>query len=144
MEIHTNSKTFQTLLINYQSLVHDSTYTLSVFRDNSKSAIENVVIAIELCQGDEYLDALQILAENKIVAENLAAESKLLADKSNQLCNIAGSALKEATEDSNLTTEKKARLKIFKFESLKLTNTIETIFETFLCAICYLISQPFL
>ena len=101
---------FQSMLINYQSLVHDSTNTLFEFRDNSKSAIENVVTAIELFEEDEYLDALEILAENKTLADNMAAKSKLLADKSNQLCSMAGDALQNATKESNMTADKKARL----------------------------------
>ena len=107
------------MLIDYQSLVHDSTNTLFEFRDNSKSAIENVVTAIELFEEDEYLDALEILAENKTLADNMAAKSKLLADKSNKLCTMTGDALKNATNESNMTAEKKARLlnvPLLKFE----------------------------
>lgn len=104
------------MLINYQSLVHDSTNTLFEFRDNSKSAIENVVTAIELYEEDEYLDALEILSENKTLADNMAAKSKILADKSNHLCTMAGDALKQATRMSNITAEKKARLKNILFK----------------------------
>lgn len=104
------------MLINYQSLVHDSTNALFEFRDNSKSAIENVVTAIELFEEDEYLDALEILAENKTLADNMASKSKILADKSNYLCSMAGDALKEATKMSNMTADKKARLTNIQFK----------------------------
>ena len=98
------------MLINYQTLVHDSTNALFKFRDNSKEAIENVSCARELFVGNEFLDALETLAYNKTLADNIAAESKSLADKTNKLCTLAGDALENATRESNLTATKKVRL----------------------------------
>ena len=98
------------MLINYQTLVHDSTNALFKFRDNSKDAIGNVCCARELFEGDWFLDALAALSDNKTLADNMAAESKFLADKTNKLCTLAGDALENATRESNLTAEKKVRL----------------------------------
>merc|ERR1711937_238723 len=99
------------MLINYQTLVHDSTNALFKFRDNSKDAIENISCAVELFEGDHFLDALEALADNKTLADTMAAESKCLADKTNKLCSLAGDALENATRESNLTAAKKAKLK---------------------------------
>ena len=98
------------MLINYQTLVHDSTNALFKFRDNSKDAIGNVSCARELFEGNFFLDALEALADNKTLADTMAAESKCLADKTNRLCTLAGDALENATRESNLTAEKKVRL----------------------------------
>ena len=98
------------MLINYQTLVHDSTNALFKFRDNSKDAIQNVSCARELFEGNFFLDALEALADNKTLADTMAAESKFLADKTNMLCTLAGNALENATRESNLTAAKKVRL----------------------------------
>ena len=107
------------MLIDYQSLVHDSKNTLFEFRDNSKSAIKNIGTAIALSEEDEYLYALKILAGNKIFADEMAKKSKLLAEKSNQLCSLARSALEKATEDSTTSAENKAEL--FNYKEFYLT-----------------------
>ena len=107
---------FQSMRNSFQSLVHASNITLFEFRDKSKSAISNVVTAIKHFHEDEFLDALEILAENKILADNIAAKSKILADESNQLCCLAKLAVgKHARESYNMATNKKLGCEIQKY-----------------------------
>ena len=54
------------MMMEYQSMVHDSTVTLFKFRDHCRTAIENHVLAIELYNEDCFVDSLSILAENKV------------------------------------------------------------------------------
>ena len=54
------------MMMDYQSMVHDSTVTLFKFRDNCRTAIENHVLAIQLYNEDCFADSLTILAENKV------------------------------------------------------------------------------
>ena len=55
------------MMMDYQSMVHDSTVTLFKFRDKCRAAIENHVLAIELYNEDAFSDSLSILAENKVI-----------------------------------------------------------------------------
>ena len=54
------------MLSGYQGLVHNSATALYEFRDNSKSAIGNVISAIEFFHEQEYTDAIEIMVENKV------------------------------------------------------------------------------
>ena len=56
------------MIMDYQSMVHESTSTLFKFRGNCRTAIENHVLAIELYQEDAYAESLSILAENKVTS----------------------------------------------------------------------------
>ena len=55
------------MLMDYQSMVHDSTTTLFKFRDNCRTAIENHVLAIEMYKVQEYSDCMEILSENAVI-----------------------------------------------------------------------------
>ena len=63
-------KIFLEMMMNYQSMVHDSTVTLFKFRDNCRTAIENHVLAIQLYNEHCYADCLIILADNKVNSLN--------------------------------------------------------------------------
>jgi hypothetical protein len=101
----------KTMMAGYQSLVHDSTTTLFEFRDNCKSAIENVVTAIDIFNADEYTTCIEILGENKAIAEKMATQSDLLAGKSEELWAGAKTALNEATEQDVVNKDLQAKLK---------------------------------
>ena len=59
-------------MMDYQSMVHDSTTTLFKFRDHCREAIENHVLAIDMYKDGEYLDCVEVLSANAVSKKYLS------------------------------------------------------------------------
>ena len=67
-------------------MVNDLTNTFCDFHASSKSAIKNIVTIIKLIEEENYSAALQISAEKEVLLNDIEVKSKLLLNKSRDLC----------------------------------------------------------
>ena len=78
-------------------MVHASEITLFEFRDQSKSAIENIHTAIKQFKAKPSI-ALIILERNKDIANKMELKAKALMNDSLELSTMTGTAIEKSSE----------------------------------------------